>query len=89
MGVSFIFLRSPNFAFFSNRSEVAKSFLNVLAKPPNFEHAKKSECQLRPQTGLLHDRSAAIAQNKYRNPRVSRYPPPNATFPKILQRNKA
>ena len=59
--------------FCTSRSEVAKSFLNVLVKPPNFEHRR--------QTGLLHDRSAAIAQKKY-------YPgtPPNATLP---QRNKA
>ena len=83
MDVCSIFVTSPNFAFFSGRSEVAKSFLNVLVKPPNFEHVEKSHLQ--PQTGLLHDRSAVIAQNKYGNLRVSRYPP-NATFP---QRNKA
>ena len=67
-----IILRCPEFL----RSEVAKSFLNVLVKAPNFEHVKKSESHLRPQTGLLHDRSAAIALNRYGNLRVSRYPPP-------------
>ena len=67
----------------SGRSEVAKS--NVLVKPPNCKHVKKSESHLRPQTGLLHDGSAAIAQNKYGNVRVSRYPP-NTTF---AERNKA
>ena len=69
----------------SGRSEVAKSFLNVLVKAPNFEHVKKSESHLRPQTGLLHDRGAAIAQNKFGNLRVSRYRP----MPHFPQRNKA
>ena len=69
----------------SGRSEVAKSFRNVLVKPPNFEHVKKSESHLRPQTGLLHGRSAAIAQDKYGNLRVSRYRPPMPHFPKEIK----
>ena len=64
---------------FLGRSEVAKS--NVLVKPPNCEHVKKSESHLRPQNGFLHDRSAAIARNSSKGPT-----PPNARF---LQRSKA
>ena len=61
-----IFLRCPEFCMFLYKWEWSSQVISkCFGEGSDFEHVKKSESHLRPQTSLLHDRSAAIAQNKY------------------------